>query len=92
MSYSFKVTAKSKQGLKEAAVVEIAKVVAQQPVHAKDNLAMIKTCNAFTDYIEKELEDGESYTLSANGYLSWVTDGGITGASISVSTGIIKDA
>jgi hypothetical protein len=91
MSYSFKVTAKSKQGLKEAAAVEIAKVVSSQPAHAKDNLAMIKTCNAFTDYIEKELGDDESYALNANGYVSWVAEGGVTSASITVQTGIVKD-
>lgn len=91
MSYSFFVKAKSKQGLKEAAAVEIAKVVASQPAHAKDNLAIIKTSNAFIDCIEMPLIDNESYTLSASGYLSWLADGGITQASITVGTGISKD-
>lgn len=92
MSYGFSVKAKSKQGLKEAAALEIAKVVSAQPVHAKDNLAIIKTCNAFADYIEHELDEDESYTLSANGYLSWSGEGGIHTARIEVTTGIIKDA
>ena len=91
MSYSFVVVAKSKQGIKESAGVEIAKIVASQPSHAKDQLAIIKTVNAFTDYIEKPLDDGESYRLSANGYLSWQSEGGITSANITVSTSIVKD-
>jgi hypothetical protein len=92
MSYGFTVKAKSKQGLKEAAAVEIAKVVSVQPVHAKDNLAIIKTCNAFADYIEHDLDDDESYQLTANGYLSWNGEGGIHTARIEVHTSVIKDA
>jgi hypothetical protein len=91
MSYGFTVKAKSKQGIKEAAAVEIAKVVSSQPVHAKDNLAIIKTCNAFADYIEHDLDGDESYQLTANGYLSWTGEGGIHTARIEVHTSIVKD-
>lgn len=91
MSYGFTVKAKSKKNLKELAGVEVAKIVSQQPPHAKDQLAIIKTVNAFADFIEQPLAEDESYKLSAHGSVSWNGTGELVGANIQVQVSITKD-
>lgn len=96
MSYSFNVRAANKEGAKTAVQVEFEKVVAGQPVHARDRAAALANAYAVIDLIADD--DTKDITVSCAGYVSWQTaeppeSVPLSAASITASAGhISRDA
>jgi hypothetical protein len=84
MSYSFSITAdtKDKAGVKVEA--ELAKVVNGQPSHESDRQAAQDAAERFIDVL-RDLREGEHIGLSMSGSLSWQETGVFTGASVNIS-------
>lgn len=70
MSYSFSVRAKSKLAALEAAAKEMDRIIESQPAHAKDRHLLANNLEAQVKLV-RELEEGESYQVSGNGYMVW---------------------
>ena len=86
MSYSFKVTADTKNGAVEKIKTELEQVVAEQPSHRVDKQATQKVAKAFVDLLRKP-GDGECVSIEMNGSLGWEgseEDEKFTGASLTV--------
>lgn len=83
MSYSFSVTAASKDEAGVKVEAELAKVVELQPPHAADRQAAQDAAEAFIGLV-REPGEGECITVSVCGSLTWQTDDVFTGASVSV--------
>ncbi|KRQ11924.1 hypothetical protein AOQ73_05815 [Bradyrhizobium pachyrhizi] len=93
MSYSFTVKAATKNEAKAAVAVEFDKVVATQPIHARDKAAALTNANAVIDLLADDAPDGHVINVSCNGYVGWRDnlrdDGGnpLNSASVSASAG-----
>lgn len=91
MSYSFSVSAKTK----DAAGVEIEKalaiVVASQTMHEADRQAAQDAAQRFIDLL-REPHEGEHVVVSMSGSLSWYEGGAFTGASVNISAYIAPKA
>ena len=67
MSYSFGTSAASKTQLKALITFEMAKVIASQPPHVQDCMAVAKAAHALVD---AQRDDATSYSCSINGSVS----------------------
>ena len=70
MSYSFVVSATSKNEAKQKIADEFAKVVLSQPTHESDQIAAVAVGQAFIDVLEDPKEGQEIY-VHMNGSLGW---------------------
>lgn len=69
MSYSFTVKAPNKAEAKQAVEEAFDKVVAQQPIHARDRAAAIANASAVIDML---VDDPDFHiSVSVNGYVGW---------------------
>ena len=84
MSYSFNVTAASKEEAKEKIAAELDKVVLSQPVHAADREQAQAAASAFIDVLA-DPADGEEIRVSVHGSVGWREEGKFTHANIGVS-------
>ena len=84
MSYSFNVTAPTKDEAKEKITAEFDKVIASQPVHAADRDAAQAAAHAFVDVLSAPA-DGEEIRVSVHGSVGWRTEGNFTHSNIGVS-------
>lgn len=87
MSYSFNVTADTKDQAGEMVEAELGKVVLTQPVHDNDRQAAQDAAEAAINLLV-EPKDGECVRVSVSGYLSWVAENAFVSASINVTVGI----
>lgn len=69
MSYSFSVAAADKAALKLLIADKVAEVVHQQPVHAKDQAAILANANAILDVLP-DSKDSHQLQASLSGYVS----------------------
>lgn len=69
MSYGFQVRAASKAEAKQAVAAKFAEIVAQQPVHARDQAAVLANADAVIDLLQDD--DSKDVSVSCNGYLSY---------------------
>jgi hypothetical protein len=90
MSYSFNFRVATKADARERAKVELAAVVASQPVHAQDSEAALATLDAFLGLLVDD--DTRDIVVAVNGSVSWdyVSDADqaavpLTSASVGVS-------
>jgi hypothetical protein len=83
MSYSFSVSAKTKEEAILKAEAELSKVVADQPRHNDDKEQAMQTVKAITGLIAEPSEAG-LVTIVVSGSLAWSDAGVYTSANISV--------
>ncbi len=88
MSYSFQVRAATKALALAAVQAEFAKVVAQQPVHVRDEAAVIANAVSVVGLVADD--DTKDVVVTVNGYLSWQSAEAydvapLTNASVSAS-------
>lgn len=93
MSYSFNVRAANKADAIAAVEVEFDKVVAGQPVHARDRAAVLANVNAVIDLLADD--DTKDISVTCGGYVSWQSaeppeQVPLTSASISASAGYLS--
>lgn len=84
MSYSFGITAATKDEAGVKVEAELAKVVENQPSHAADRQAAQDAAEAFIDVL-KEPAEGECINVSMCGSLGWTDANNFTHASVNVS-------
>ena len=87
MSYSFSITADTKDEAGVKVEAELGKVVASQPTHEFDRQAAQDAAEAFVDVL-KEPSEGERIAVSVFGSLSWSATDVFTSANINVSARI----
>lgn len=95
MSYSLSVRAANKAEAKAAVGVELDKVVASQPIHARDRAQAEAAAHAFIDQLADD--DSRDVCVNVSGSLGWSgtlgQDGnGITSASVGVSAYLTQAA
>lgn len=92
MSYSFSVRGANKAEVMDKVDAELAKVVAQQPVHKADFAQARDAVAAFVgvliETVEKDIIVSASGSLGWDGTLSGL-DQALTSASVNVSAGLI---
>ena len=71
MSYSFSVKASTKDEAKAAVAAEFNKVVATQPIHARDKAAALANASAVIDLLSDDVPAGYVIGVSCNGYVGW---------------------
>lgn len=69
MSYSFSFTAKDRAQAKERVITEFDRIVEQQPIHARDEVAATNAALAFIDLIA--IPDGREISVTVSGSLGW---------------------
>ena len=89
MSYSFSITAYTKDDAGVKVEAELGKVVLAQPAHEADRQAAQDAAEAFIDVL-REPAEGEIINVSMSGSLSWQTDNVFTGAGVNVNAWIAK--
>ena len=90
MSYSFTVKAKNRSEVGTMVRAELDKVVEGQPVHNNDADVAYDTAITLSETLV-DLGEGESYSITVSGSLSWREEGQFTGANLSVSASVVKD-
>lgn len=88
MSYSFSVSAATKQEAIQKVADELAKVVAAQPVHSADQDQVNAAVNGFADSVLAD-DDAHDVHISVNGHLTSV-NGDIHAVGVSISLGLVK--
>lgn len=91
MSYSFSVRTKDKSSAIVAVHEELTRVVAAQPIHAKDSTEAAQAAEAMIGVLVND--DTQDVLVSVSGYLTWIdsTDGErIYSANVSVSASLSK--
>ncbi len=88
MSYSFAITAVTKDEAGVRVEEQLELVVGSQPVHARDRQAAQDVAEAFIDMLP-EPSDGERVAVSVWGSLSYRADDTFTSASVGVTATII---
>jgi len=86
MSYSFSIVAATKALALVAVAAEFDKVVASQPIHARDREAVLKNADAVVSLLADD--DTKDVAVSCNGYVSWTGEGNLCNASVSASAGL----
>jgi hypothetical protein len=81
MSYSFSVRAANKTAAKAAVAAKFAEIVRDQPVHARDNAAVLKNASTVIDLLADD--DGKDIIVNCNGYVSWSDGAGTSDAKFS---------
>lgn len=91
MSYSFSVTASTKDEAKQKVAEQFAQVVKNQPSHAADEAAAVAAGNAFVDLLG-DVPDGQEVYVAMHGSLGWNHDAPdkFLSAGVSVSAGLRK--
>lgn len=84
MSYSFGVTASSKEEARKKVAAEMDKVVAGQPIHAKDRAGACAAVDAFIDALKHDTS--KDITLSVSGSVYYSGED-VLGGNLSVSYG-----
>ena len=84
MSYSFTVKVSRKADVEQAVREEFSKVIAQQPIHEKDQEQAVAAANSMVNVLADD--DTKDVRVSVNGYLSWQDHGEKRIMSASVST------
>lgn len=84
MSYSFGITAATKDEAGVKVEAELAKVVESQPSHAADRQAAQDAAEAFVDVV-KDPGEGEQISVWVSGSLQWTNDNVFVGASVNVN-------
>jgi len=74
MSYSFVVTGADKAAAKAAVAAELDKVIAGQPMHARDKEAAIANAGAVIDLLTDSPPEGSIVHVSMNGSVGWMGD------------------
>ena len=94
MSFSFTISAKTKDEVKELASAEMDKVISGQADHAHDKDAVVNACVAYANLLNG-YEDGDTISLSVSGSLGWSSSSGdahkYTGAGLNVSARCYKN-
>lgn len=91
MSYSFGVTANSKDEAGAKVATELSKVVESQPMHAADKDAAQCAAVAFIAAL-REPGESECVGVSMSGSLCWQSEGMFTSASVNISAYIAPKA
>ena len=73
MSYSFSVKAATKAEAKAAVEAEFDKVVASQPIHARDKAVALANASAVIDLL-MDVPADKLVSVSVNGYVGWMVD------------------
>jgi hypothetical protein len=89
MSYSFGVTADTKDEAGKKVEAELAQVVLSQPTHAADRQAAQDAAEAFIAVLRDPTE-GEQIGVSMSGSLSGQAENIFTGASVNISAWIAR--
>jgi transposase-like protein len=87
VSFYFNFNAENKSAAKSKAAAEMANVVLQQPIHAKDEDKVLRVVEAYLNLIP-EPDESECVYMTVSGSLSWRGEAGaeaICGATVSVS-------
>jgi hypothetical protein len=84
MSYSFSVTAKTKDEAGKKVEAELGKVVTSQSVHDADRQAAQDVAEAFIDVLRDPIES-EVVGVSMSGSLGWQKEGEFSNASVNVN-------
>jgi hypothetical protein len=71
MSYSFSIRAATKDEAKAAVAAEFDKVVAAQPIHARDKTVALANAAAVIGLLADDAPDGFTIGVSLNGYVGW---------------------
>jgi hypothetical protein len=71
MSYGFSVSAATKAEAKAAVAAEFDKVVANQPIHARDKVAALANAEAIIDLLADDVPADHVIAVSCNGYVGW---------------------
>jgi hypothetical protein len=87
MSYSFSIRGATKDAAKYAVEKAFDEVVANQPIHARDRAAAIANASAAIDLLGEDAS--KQISVSCNGYVSWLENGDLTGASIASSASLV---
>lgn len=69
MSFSFSVSGKNKAEVKDAASVELDKIVQMQPHHMHDKDAVYTAIDEYCDLLD--VNDGDTISVSVSGSLGW---------------------
>jgi hypothetical protein len=92
MSFSFQITAPSKQDATDQTFTELVKVASQQSIHAKDSEQCFAAASAFIALLS-DPSDAQEVRVMVNGSLSWTGNldaiTSITAANISVSAYLV---
>lgn len=91
MSYSFGITAATKDEAGEKVEAELTKVVVAQPSHDTDRQAIQDAAEAFINMLT-EPGEGECIRVDVYGSLSWRGEGVFTSANVNVSAYITAKA
>ena len=86
MSYSFNVKAATKAEAVTAAEQEFDKVVAGQPIHARDRKAAMTTVASVLDVLPDD--DAKGVSVSVSGYVSWTEGEPFTQCSVNVGASL----
>ena len=84
MSYSFAVAADTKNEASQKINAEFDKIVAMQPIHAKDRREAEESADMLVDVL-KEPDEGECIKVTMSGSLGWRSEDIITSASVNIS-------
>ena len=83
MSYSFTIIADTKVSATAQIRLQMDKVAASQPTHAKDKEAAIEAGQAIVRVLAEPFH-GDEIHVHMNGYLSWTKDDDIISANLNV--------
>lgn len=83
MSYSFSARGADKGAVLAKAEEEFGKVVAGQPVHAKDAAAARAVREELVKLVPDQAPEGQEFYLSCNGSVSYKGDGTAEGSELS---------
>lgn len=93
MSYSFTVTATSKEAAKIGAAKAFDEMALQQPMHKRDREAALASANAVIDLLVDDPE--KAISVSMSGYVSWRgvpepdDSNELSGVSVSASASLV---
>lgn len=90
MSYSFNVTAKTKDEIGIKVEAELEKVVSSQPTHEVDRQVAQDAAEALVDILTNT-EENEIISVNVSGSVSWQGEGDYKSANLSINTSIQKE-
>jgi hypothetical protein len=90
MSYSFQVTKPSEVEADDAVAIELAKVVGNQPVHARDMYAALAVARDLTGLLAQD--PGKDVAVQMNGSIGTDMSGNVTSVNVSVSVYLAEPA
>lgn len=92
MSYSYSIKAESKKAAVEAVVAKVEELVASQPIHIRDKVAILSNADAVIELLEDD--ETKDVVVSFNGYISVNSMLGspTTSVAVSCSAGLVVRA